>query len=260
MPVLRFRMPDETVTVHDLVRGEVTFPAGARPDFVVARGQRRAAVHAGQPRRRRADADHPRRCGARTCCSSTPRQVALYARAGRARRRPTRVPDFGHLPLVMGEGNRKLSKRDPQSNLLLHRDRGFLPRGDAQLPGAAGLGDRRGPGRVHARRAGRRLRRARRATRTRRGGTRRRPRPSTATTCAALAPADFAGAARCLPARRRRARGRADAGATQRDARGRRAAGADADGSCSARRRRCSASCFVDDADLQVDAGCRGRR
>jgi len=29
----------------------------------------------------------------------------------------------------MGEGNKKLSKRDPQSNLLHHRDRGFIPEG-----------------------------------------------------------------------------------------------------------------------------------
>jgi glutamyl-tRNA synthetase len=39
------------------------------------------------------------------------------------------VPRFGHLPLVLGEGNRKLSKRDPESNLFLHRDRGFIPEG-----------------------------------------------------------------------------------------------------------------------------------
>ena len=39
------------------------------------------------------------------------------------------MPRFGHLPFVMGEGNRKLSKRDPQSSLQLYRDRGFLPEG-----------------------------------------------------------------------------------------------------------------------------------
>jgi glutamyl-tRNA synthetase len=33
------------------------------------------------------------------------------------------------MPYVMGEGNKKLSKRDPESNLFLHRDRGFLPEG-----------------------------------------------------------------------------------------------------------------------------------
>ena len=59
---------------------------------------------------------------------STPRQIALYEaliRIGVAER----VPEFGHLPSVLGEGNKKLSKRDPQSNLFLHRDRGFIPEG-----------------------------------------------------------------------------------------------------------------------------------
>ena len=40
-----------------------------------------------------------------------------------------RVPEFAHLPAVLGEGTKKLSKRDPQSNLFLHRDRGFIPEG-----------------------------------------------------------------------------------------------------------------------------------
>lgn len=41
----------------------------------------------------------------------------------------TDVPQFGHLPYVMGEGNKKLSKRDPESSLNLYRERGFLPEG-----------------------------------------------------------------------------------------------------------------------------------
>jgi glutamyl-tRNA synthetase len=60
--------------------------------------------------------------------SSTPRQIALYRalmRIGVA----DRIPEFGHLPAVLGEGTKKLSKRDPQSNLFLHRDRGFIPEG-----------------------------------------------------------------------------------------------------------------------------------
>ena len=60
--------------------------------------------------------------------SSTPRQIALYnamVEAGIT----TFIPQFGHLPYVMGEGNKKLSKRDPESNLFHHRDRGFIPEG-----------------------------------------------------------------------------------------------------------------------------------
>ncbi len=40
------------------------------------------------------------------------------------------MPEFGHLPYVMGQGNKKLSKRDPESHaLFLHRERGFIPEG-----------------------------------------------------------------------------------------------------------------------------------
>jgi glutamyl-tRNA synthetase len=59
---------------------------------------------------------------------STPRQLALYdalTEIGVASGRPR----FGHLPLVFGEGNKKLSKRDPQSNFDVYRERGFLPEG-----------------------------------------------------------------------------------------------------------------------------------
>jgi glutamyl-tRNA synthetase len=41
----------------------------------------------------------------------------------------TFIPQFGQLPYVMGEGNKNLSKRDPESNLFHHRDRGFIPEG-----------------------------------------------------------------------------------------------------------------------------------
>src|SRR5699024_7744000 len=60
--------------------------------------------------------------------SSTPRQVALYRAlidVGAAEH----IPQFAHLPYVMGDGKKKLSKRDPESNLFLHRERGFIPEG-----------------------------------------------------------------------------------------------------------------------------------
>jgi glutamyl-tRNA synthetase len=59
---------------------------------------------------------------------STPRQLALYAALtdiGVA----TGTPRFGHLPYVTGEGNKKLSKRDPQANFDVYPERGFLPEG-----------------------------------------------------------------------------------------------------------------------------------
>ncbi|KAB6781432.1 glutamate--tRNA ligase, partial [Bifidobacterium longum] len=60
--------------------------------------------------------------------SSTPRQIVLYRylmELGIAKE----MPLFGHMPYVMGQGNKKLSKRDPESNLFNHRDNGFIREG-----------------------------------------------------------------------------------------------------------------------------------
>jgi glutamyl-tRNA synthetase len=61
--------------------------------------------------------------------SSTPRQIALYGSLAAIGVGNGTTPRFGHLPYVMGEGNKKLSKRDPEANAMLYRERGFLPEG-----------------------------------------------------------------------------------------------------------------------------------
>jgi glutamyl-tRNA synthetase len=126
-PVLRIRMPDEDVTFTDLVRGDVTFKAGSVPDFVIVRGNGHPLYTLVNPVD---DAlmgiTHVLR--GEDLLSSTPRQVVLY-RALLDIGVATVMPQFGHLPYVMGEGNKKLSKRDPESNLFLHRERGFTPEG-----------------------------------------------------------------------------------------------------------------------------------
>ena len=126
-PVLRMRMPDEDITFTDLVRGPITFRAGSVPDYVVVRA-------GGDPLYTLVNPVDDAAMGithvlrGEDLLSSTPRQIALY-RALTQIGRASAVPRFGHLPYVMGEGNRKLSKRDPQSNLLIHRHRGMLPEG-----------------------------------------------------------------------------------------------------------------------------------
>ncbi|MFD3591423.1 glutamate--tRNA ligase [Nocardia sp. NPDC058640] len=125
--VVRLRMPDEDLGWNDLVRGETTFKAGTIPDFALTRGNGDPLYTLVNPVD---DAmmriTHVLR--GEDLLSSTPRQLALYAalqRIGVAEF----TPEFGHLPFVMGQGNKKLSKRDPESNLFLHRDRGFIPEG-----------------------------------------------------------------------------------------------------------------------------------
>jgi glutamyl-tRNA synthetase len=126
-PVYRLRMPDRDITFDDLVRGPVTFRAGIVPDFVLARGD-------GSPLYPLTNPVDDALMGitdvlrGEDLLSSTPRQIALLEALQRVGigNGPFR---YGHLPLVTGEGNRKLSKRDPESNLFLYRERGFLPEG-----------------------------------------------------------------------------------------------------------------------------------
>ncbi|MBY6350133.1 glutamate--tRNA ligase [Rhodococcoides corynebacterioides] len=126
-PVVRLRMPDHDLSWTDLVRGDTTFRAGTVPDFALTRGNGVPLYTLVNPVD---DAlmkiTHVLR--GEDLLSSTPRQIALYealVRIGVA----DRVPEFGHLPFVMGDGNKKLSKRDPQADLFLHRERGFIPEG-----------------------------------------------------------------------------------------------------------------------------------
>jgi glutamyl-tRNA synthetase len=126
-PALRLRVPDTDLSFDDLVRGEITFPAGSFTDFVVVRPN-------GAPLYTFVNPVDDALMGVthvlrgEDLLSSTPRQIALYhalIEIGVT----TFIPRFGHLPYVMGEGNKKLSKRDPESSLFHHRDRGFIPEG-----------------------------------------------------------------------------------------------------------------------------------
>jgi glutamyl-tRNA synthetase len=126
--VIRFRMPDDVAyTWDDLVRGEVTFPAGEVRDYVMVRANGEPLYTLVNPVD---DAlmqiTHVLR--GEDLLSSTPRQLALWAalvQIGVA----DGMPRFGHLPYVMGQGNKKLSKRDVESNLLMYRAEGYLPEG-----------------------------------------------------------------------------------------------------------------------------------
>jgi glutamyl-tRNA synthetase len=126
-PIVRFRMPDETITFTDLVRGELTFTPENVPDYGIVRANGAPLYTLVNPvDDALMEITHVLR--GEDLLSSTPRQIALYKALidlGIAKQ----IPSFGHLPYVMGEGNKKLSKRDPESSLNLYRERGFLPEG-----------------------------------------------------------------------------------------------------------------------------------
>lgn len=126
--VLRFRMPDTTITFDDLVRGELSFEPEHVPDFALLRANGKPLYTLVNPvDDALMEITHVLR--GEDLLSSTPRQIALYAALAGIGVGTGATPRFGHLPYVMGEGSKKLSKRDPQSSLNLYRERGFLPEG-----------------------------------------------------------------------------------------------------------------------------------
>jgi glutamyl-tRNA synthetase len=126
-PVLRFRMPDQAHWEWtDLVRGQMSFGGEHVPDYVIVRGN-------GEPLYTLVNPVDDALMGVthvlrgEDLLSSTPRQIALYAALAEIGVGSGATPQFGHLPYVMGEGNKKLSKRDPQSSLDHYRSGGYLP-------------------------------------------------------------------------------------------------------------------------------------
>jgi len=126
-PVVRFRMPEGSLTWDDLVRGDITFETEFVPDFALCRANGEPLYTLVNPvDDALMEITHVLR--GEDLLSSTPRQLALYealTELGIAKQ----VPRFGHLPYVMGEGNKKLSKRDPKAHLIAYKDAGFLPEG-----------------------------------------------------------------------------------------------------------------------------------
>ncbi|MEU5104703.1 glutamate--tRNA ligase [Streptomyces sp. NPDC021354] len=126
--IVRFRMPDEPITFTDLVRGELTFTPENVTDYGIVRANGAPLYTLVNPvDDALMEITHVLR--GEDLLSSTPRQIALYRALAEIGVGSGTVPAFGHLPYVMGEGNKKLSKRDPQASLNLYRERGFLPEG-----------------------------------------------------------------------------------------------------------------------------------
>lgn len=126
--VIRFRMPDTDFTWTDLVRGDVTFAAEHVPDYVIVRATGEPLYTLVNPVDDvLMEVTHVLR--GEDLLSSTPRQLALYDALVKLGVAKGERPQYGHLPYVMGEGNKKLSKRDPESSLQMYRTEGYLPEG-----------------------------------------------------------------------------------------------------------------------------------
>jgi glutamyl-tRNA synthetase len=120
---LRFRVPDEGDTVvRDVIRGDVVFPHAALEDFVVVRSNGNPLfllVNVVDDAEMRIT--HVVR--GEDLLPSTPKQLLLW----RALQGPdAELPVFAHLPMLVNEQRRKLSKRKDPVAVESYRDEGYV--------------------------------------------------------------------------------------------------------------------------------------
>ncbi|MGQ9747979.1 MAG: glutamate--tRNA ligase [Candidatus Caldatribacteriaceae bacterium] len=119
-PVLRFSIPPGETTFQDMLRGPVTFQNEELDDFVIIKSDGMPTYNfacvvddalMGITHVIRGD-DH---------ISNTPRQVLLYQALGFP------VPEFAHIPMILGKDRTRLSKRHGSPSVTYYRDKGYLP-------------------------------------------------------------------------------------------------------------------------------------
>jgi glutamyl-tRNA synthetase len=117
---IRFSAPSEDVAWNDLVHGPIKFEGSQIEDFVLLRSDGTPTYHLsvvcddhdmGVTHVLRGD-DH---------VSNTPKQILIY----RAMNWP--LPEFGHVPLILGPDKQRLSKRTGATSVGEFKERGFLP-------------------------------------------------------------------------------------------------------------------------------------
>ena len=124
---LRFRTPDEgVVVVHDLVRGEVEFPLRALEDFICVKSDGKPLfVLANAVDDRTMAISHVIR--GEDQLPTTPRQILLWDALNGAQSVTLALPAYAHLPLLVNESGKKLSKRRDPVAVEMYREQGYLP-------------------------------------------------------------------------------------------------------------------------------------
>ncbi len=120
-PVVRFRTPEEgEVSWNDLVKGPIAFPNAELDDLVLLRADGVPTYNFGVvvddldmniTHVIRGD-DH---------VNNTPRQIHIF----NALRKP--LPQFGHVPMILGADGERLSKRHGATSVIEYRTLGYLP-------------------------------------------------------------------------------------------------------------------------------------
>ena len=117
--VLRFRVPDGTTVVRDQVRGDVSFDNDTIEDFVLVRGN-------GMPVFMLANVVDDMEMGitnvvrAEEHLPNTPKQQMIWEALGHE------PPAWAHVPVLVNEQRKKLSKRRDKVALEQYRDEGIL--------------------------------------------------------------------------------------------------------------------------------------
>jgi glutamyl-tRNA synthetase len=119
--VVRFRSPrDGSTIVKDLIKGDVVFDNRELDDLIIARSDGTPTynfcvvvddIDMGITHIIRGD-DH---------LANTPRQIQLYEAFGHP------LPEFGHVPLILGTDKARLSKRHGATSVTAYRDMGYFP-------------------------------------------------------------------------------------------------------------------------------------
>lgn len=124
---LRFRTPLEGATVvHDLIRGDVEFTHSVIDDFIVAKSSGAVLFALANVVDDRNDAiTHVIR--GEEHLPNTPKQILLWNALSEVTSIALDVPTYAHLPLLVNEQRKKLSKRKDPVATEMYRDEGYLP-------------------------------------------------------------------------------------------------------------------------------------
>ncbi len=117
---VRFRVPEGETKFNDIIHGEITFRNQEIEDFIILRSD-------GTPTYNFACAIDDHDMGITHVIrgddhiSNTPKQILIYRAFGWS------IPEFAHLPMILGPDRKKLSKRHGATSVLEFREEGFLP-------------------------------------------------------------------------------------------------------------------------------------
>lgn len=119
--VIRFKNPLEgDVVIHDLVKGDIVINNRELDDLIIARSDGTPTynltvvvddIDMQMTHVIRGD-DH---------INNTPRQINLFLALG------AKLPEFAHVPMILGDDGKRLSKRHGAVGVMQYRDDGFLP-------------------------------------------------------------------------------------------------------------------------------------